>query len=392
MLGEHDPHQMAKALNVFGLRSVTAAFDPERAEPDPSRPQLRRAFYMLEMAVVYKNLESAVWLLRLRADPELAKLNLYPNTTEAKNLVHYHAKNHPRQCPWQAMATYIENDYRLFNLRRYTPEQRAWAIENMKIAGNEVLPGDEADSTYDWARFQNPWRLLLRIVDNCFQFSLPVDTYSQEELQTLRLVCLRKLTEFNDPAACFDVATREKEFGSEAWVRLMTCAAADAQPDACWLLAIHYWREGGLLNVNETDAADVPAAANKGQDFIRNLGFEYAEVALFSQQDRPDVLYKRAGASAALFRAFGARESGGLLLQKIVDHTKHLRWFSKKQGEIETMLDDYRSEDDRHNLWTLQKCFSRVKKITDTNRRSVADMGIVAEYLPQPAQPVIVGR
>jgi len=392
MIGEHNPDDMARALNAFGVDEALAAFRTRQRGGSLPKVKLIRAVYMLEIAVAYKNLESAVWLLKLRADPGLVRLGVYPNTTEAQELVYKLAQHDPSNCPWQAMCVYMEDAYRMTELRKCTPNQRAWAIEVLKDAGGQILPGVEAEDLFDWQLMSNSWAILLRIVNDCLQLSLPVYQYTQLELEALRLSCLRELTEYNDPAACFEIATREKEFGSKDWVRLMTCAMADAQPDACWLLAIHYWLEDELLMPDKTKVDETLLSEEKRRKASLSPGFECADLALFSEQDRPNVLINRAVASAAILRTFGSLESGGSLLQKVVDYTRDLKWFSpERRRYFENVLRDYNSEKYSDRLWNQEQRFSLIEKITDTRPEATKAMGIAAKHLPQATKSTNAG-
>ncbi|KAK5946325.1 hypothetical protein PMZ80_000467 [Knufia obscura] len=382
-IGEHRAEDMLQALNVMGTQSMTSAFDDENMEQSEKRIHMQGACYLLEVAVIYGNLESATRLLKFAANQGVQKLGVGINTNDAWQLVKANVADsrNPEECPWQAVSVYMEREFSLANLRSATPRARAWAIELLQYAGGQVLPGDEVESVHEWALFENPWSVLLGLVDQCLKYSLAVETYTRQQLQRLRLSCLRELTQYNDVAACFEVATRNEEFSSTEWVRMMTCAAADGQPDACWMLAIYYWQRDGLLATNEAQ----PRSGHVAKGKTSSPGFDWAEAALFAQQDRPPVLLSRAVASAALFRSLDDLESGSVLLQNIVSHIEHLNWVPLAlRRRFETVLEDYRAKEDPAGIWAPQQCLSQIKRITDTSPEVTRNMGIPAEWLPKP--------
>jgi len=390
---------MSRALNVIAFHTIKAVFDSKRAGSPTVRvsraQQVQQASYIFETALHYKNLESAVWLLKLSADPELQESGWAASTALAKDLVYRTVEADPRGCTWQALSVYMEEASSLVELRRQTPQQRALAIQDLQHAGNQILPGNAKDDLHAWQIFANPWTLLLRLVENCQTWSLPVHDCTAEDLRELRLTCLRELTDYNDPAACFEIATREKEFGSEDWVKLMECAAGDAQPDACWLLAIHYWREDGLLAIGDrpTKEADEneklqSAIKEKQLKASKNLGFAWANNALLQQKGRQIVLARRAEATAALSRTFISLEAGGSMLRELLDHTHASGWVTPQSRKfLALMLQDYNAEDDPNGIWTLEKCLSRVKRITDRSPGTTKEMGVTAAHLPASCRP-----
>jgi len=402
-IGQHKPENMSRALNALAFHAIKAAFafSEPRTDLKMTKTQVQHAFFVFEIAILYKNLESAVWLLKLAADPVLQSLGEIPNTTQAKDLVYRTVEADPRRCTWQALCVYMEDASSLVELKKQTPKQRALAIQDLQHAGGEILPGQAASDLDAFEVFANPWTLLLRLVEHCLEWSLPIDGYTPEDMEELRLLCWRHLTKYNDPAACFVIATREKEFGSEDWVRLMKCAATEAQPDACWLLAIHYWREDGLLAIcnRPTKEEDGMTAEGKTQlqstiekkksQFAQNVGFEWAAIALFHHQGRPYVLNNRAVATAALLRTLVSREAGEILLHDLLEDTEDETWYiAKARRELEDVQQDYNAEIDPHNLWGLEGCLSKIKTITDKSPQNTKAMGAIAEHLPESTEPV----
>ena len=403
---ERQAKNMSPLFNLLGYWSMIGAFDEhlteKRTNPGTdaslNKSQAQQALYMLQIAVAYQNLESATWLLKLRQAPQLANLGLTVTTSEAKNLVDKWVSETPQDCPWQTVSVYMEDATSLAELRKQTPSQREWHAQCLQHAAGKILPGAVLGTTHAWQVFANPWTLLQRMLDNCLDYRLSVDGYTEAGLKELRLTCLRNLTEYNDPAACFEIATSEKEFGSKDWVKLMVSAARNEKVDACWLLSIHYWREWGLLDLHShiSDGKLVDERALNGKVRARKKQLSKSPVVaddwlwalygILGAKDRTNVLLNRAYAFIALLRTFVAIEEGRGMLEALVESTDTLPLKHHQRDKLEEVLEDYNEagEQDPDDTWGLKYCLESIEKITSPSAAKA--LGIHPDWLPKSPQ------
>lgn len=344
-MGDHTPEEIAAVLSDIGYSSVISQSNLE---------QVRVGLYCLELAVELGNLEAATWLLKFTHDPGTLDLPGRPDSNLARAIL---AKAAAQQdCPWQSLVVYSEDQTGLSTLQKMPVNRVSEMIALLQRAASQITVGHPEGTIFPWTRFPNPWKILFRVADVCLKRGKDVPDH---DLRVIRADCVKRLTEYHDPDACFETAMSHR-FGSPKWVELMQYAPTDAWPDACWLFAVYrfgdHLQESSILTRWRRPPRDDEAYA-------------CALRCLQNMQDAPQRFCTRAVQTAAIARLLGKDEKGLEALQiansRLPTLVKSKSFDDRRKmiGEMQEHLNDYQVqngsavyEKNKAAFWDEEKC------------------------------------
>lgn len=380
-IGEHGAPETASLLTAAARITLrTEAFTPAH---------VRICCYALEVAVELGNVEAAAWLYVLADDPIIseylkrAKRSAHmpePSLQKATVLL----KNETRlsNCPWQAVVAFLDKQTKRSSLPRKNDDELANAMALLERAAAAIVPGSAASSSPDYHYFENPSKLMLRIIDYCRSTGRKPKGYSDDTLDQAYGQCLRTLLQYDDPDAHFATVLQcdlgastwldsmKRDFGTPNWLESMTCAATAANPDACWLLALYYWQEESLIDLGTKASSSQTRAPTSFFGFVQrqpaNLSWHCAKRCLTFMdltQENSRSFINRATSAAAIARLSGQFAEGSAILDHASDrfNTKPESTDTLKQREAKDQLENTRKEyqitdPSQMKYWDTERC------------------------------------
>lgn len=387
-IGYHSPQDMASAIALLARDHALVALGNEEAQ---ARQPMMGAINLFGIAASLGSvgdaklgsLNAAVFTIKILAEglgKKMLDANILTKSDGAEqDLLKAWVSDRPSDCPDYVVTTFMDLEFADRDLRKQPPDQLAWAVAVLqRVAQEVVVASTTQDAQPYFLRFRNPSAYVHRIADHCVRNSivLPLTGHStKEDLVMLRDQALRDSAAYHDPASCFVLAVRGCDFGSEEWAKLMVVPATNCDNDACWLLALHYWRKDGVLPIQST-------AAPKNRSFLQSMfatesrpvdsdGFDYAKVAMYAAlQQRPSfgdrIFLNRGLTIVALYTLLEDRRAGERLLEEMLEHAKNEPSVSKTVvTNLASQLRDYVTggpESLKKSWWSDEKCEQIVKK------------------------------
>lgn len=297
----NDPIKLQVATFLLAQRTLSEAFHTrQRGGKVIATSKLHQTQCYWNVAISLSSLEAAVEFYHWSQVPDFKELQAETGSpiqdNAAKDLIRNAAQaaiENEGECHWEVVAAYLDIDFNVDDISKRSSVEIKQAIELLRRSRPEKKMGDLTDlpfleqvkvifdiapkskpkpksksKTADFfdllqtTTATSPCHYMLDLIRESLagngQISRarrqPLSAQEREKLHVLRDEALEELREISDPKACFILALRDHDVGSDGWVHNMQHAAVRyseatneqtseemliGNPSACWLLASH---------------------------------------------------------------------------------------------------------------------------------------------------------
>lgn len=294
-----DDEAMGAACDMIGLRHFKGGAETDRTA------FVAAGCFFLELAVLYGDARAATHLVNIHNDPvhaaRLENCDLHSDSREAWALIREESTRPPYNTARNVMLTYLNDEFGPTKIREQRPNQLEWGLRRLDEFP-EASMVTFVDEIHVFARYPNPSKIKLQILEHCLNTRIALPRIPQEELIERREIALYDLARYNDPFACMVLATRQDgpPVYSSEWQRLLTAGAGGGDGHALWLLGIHEMRKEGILPITPDTKAKLGTS----------LGFEFALLSIMALHEDPSSMVAYTLALAALCRTAGDTSRG----------------------------------------------------------------------------------